>query len=896
MVIKKIKKSLNRATAFCVFTTITMGCSEQPAVPSTAGQNTSSIEELCATGPQRGELALHVPSPDWQDQVIYMLMIDRFNDGDPDNNDFGAGEYNRYQGNYFNGGDFAGLIDKLDYLKDLGATALWITPPVANQWWSREYQAAGWHGYWATHFMEVDQHFGTIEDYKRLSHELHCKDMYLIQDMVVNHVGNFYNYDGDYDPKDTAKNFFLLEEGHPTQEAPAQYPFNMINRLNPEHAKADIYHWTPPISDYADRHQELYYGLGTISDINTENPLVIDTFKKTYNYWIEEVGIDGFRMDTVMMVPVQFFQKFLHDDDGIYSRAKSLGKDHFLTFGEVVASNPPFEVSGEEKVIGYLGTEAEPALNSMLGYPLYFELKQVLSEGRPTHELAFRLDTFMKAYPDPYVIPNFVDNHDTQRFLNGGSKAAFKQALAVLMTIPGIPIILQGTEQGLKETRQTMFGPAYGSREDNFKPESEYFRYLKSLTSLRKENKVFTRGTMTQIASTSVGKGIFAYQREYQGESVLVLLNSAEHSILVKDLDAGFAGDTQLKTLFSEKFDESVVTAGDGTVSLKLPGRALVVVSDKGSQFVRAEADNKQENFSVTVDSVLTNDSYSSDIPLYGSVSVPGSKLKLVINGNLDDAKEFSADAKGHWKTSIPVRNFGESSNHFQIYAPEYRYLTAIQSYVAKISEPTYTKQLKDGTADAKGPNGRYTPPQHKDARHQLEIETVSLRGGGANLELNLVMKNLTDIWLPPNGFDNVAFSIFVDIPAKQGASKLPLINAEMPAGGNWDLGHFVTGWNNFIFSSDGATIDHRGDIVSGAPDVGVDKELRRISIRYSGEKIGVKDWAGVKFYITTWDVNGEATYAPILPEPSSWGFSGAETNAAKIMDEVLITVPTRGG
>ena len=109
------------------------------------GQVTGSSDavQVCAAG---GEQLLHVPSPDWRDQVIYMLLLDRFDDGDPTNNDQGYGEYDPNNSGLFNGGDIQGLINRIGYLKSLGITAVWIAPPVANQWWSSQYSGAGNHG------------------------------------------------------------------------------------------------------------------------------------------------------------------------------------------------------------------------------------------------------------------------------------------------------------------------------------------------------------------------------------------------------------------------------------------------------------------------------------------------------------------------------------------------------------------------------------------------------------------------------------------------------------------------------------------------------------------------------------------------------------------------------
>ena len=488
-------------------TTIERSTAERSAAErSTAERSAAGLTAVADQCSRRGELLLHVPSPVWREQVVYMLLIDRFNDGDPGNNDQGFGEYDPARATHFSGGDLQGVIDRLDYIRSLGATAVWISPPVANQWWSTPYQATGWHGYWPTHFQEIDRHFGTLDTYKRLSHELHCRGMYLIQDIITNHAGNFYAYDGEYDPEDTARNFYLLEENS-RQPAPTQYPFNLIDRRNPAHAAADIYHWTPPVEDFADRYQETHYSLGHVADINTENPQVIDKFKEIYNYWIDAVGVDGFRMDTVMLVPLPFWNRFLHDGDGIYAHARQRGKEHFLTFGEVFAVSGPYDDAGERKIAGYLETDGLPGPNSMLGFPLYHEINRVLAQGGETGLLAYRLEKFMELYRDPSVIPNFVDNHDTARFLSAGHPAALRQALAVIFTIPGIPIIYQGTEQGLLETRQAMFAGGHRNAGGSFTEGSAYYRYIQRLSSLRRDHPVLTRGSLRVLASESSGPG-----------------------------------------------------------------------------------------------------------------------------------------------------------------------------------------------------------------------------------------------------------------------------------------------------------------------------------------------------------------------------------------------------
>src|ERR1035437_1639884 len=180
-------------------------------------------------GAERGPL--QVASPDWRDQVIYFVMTDRFMDGDKSNDDQGRGEFNPKDGNLYSGGDLAGIREKLDYIQGLGATAVWITPPVANVWYDPAMKMAGYHGYWAENFTKVDAHMGTLEDYRRLSMELHRRGMYLVQDIVVNHTGDFFRYDGPYDPAHVEKNFQLKTGMIPAR--PSQYPFSLDDARAP---------------------------------------------------------------------------------------------------------------------------------------------------------------------------------------------------------------------------------------------------------------------------------------------------------------------------------------------------------------------------------------------------------------------------------------------------------------------------------------------------------------------------------------------------------------------------------------------------------------------------------------------------------------------------------------
>lgn len=859
---KPSKIRLIVATLFVVL----LGCAEEDDFPDSQTQSN-----------------LQVASPDWRDQVVYFLMIDRFNDGDSSNNDQGKGEYNPLHESHYSGGDIVGITQKLDYIQNLGATAIWVTPPVANQWWSRDSEYSGYHGYWARHFKKVDEHYGSLGDYKDLSSALHDRGMYLIQDIVLNHSGIFFGYEGEYDPSDTSKNFTLYESGH--QSAPEMSPFHMVDRNNPEHAAANIYNWTPGASSYTNAEQQFTYQLGNLSDINTKNPDVLAAFKGAYRYWISEVGVDAYRIDTAKYVEHEFWQQFLHDSDGIYAHAASLGKSHFLTFGEVFESSAPFSDNGEQVVTSFLGTGDKPELNSVIGFPLYFEINRVLGEGQPPAQLAYRLNKFMTEYPDPYVTPNFIDNHDTKRFLSAANEAALKQALAVIFTIPGIPVIYQGTEQGLQETRQAMFAGGFGSEESQFDEEAELYKYLQTLTSLRRNQRIFTRGDLTVLQASQAGPGLLAYKRTFEGKTSLVLMNTADHRLLVNDLDTGLSGRHDLTSLYQSDVFAIPSTDNKGGLSLVLPSRAIALVEAMASK----ENDSAPSTEFITWQNEFDNLVTTSDLLLSGSVSQPNTELLLVTNGNLDTAQSFQADSKGKWAYSFPVRNLGETNYQIEVYAPDLGVISTQQSFKAVVNKPTHVAEVQDPANDAKGMSQNYRPPEQPASQGQMEILSATAAAAGANLQITFTMSHLSDDWAPANGFDNVSFSLFFDLPKKVGNKQLPLINSNMIDGLNWDIAHVVYGWGNYMYRASGASSDISGEKIGVAPRIDVDKDRRTITFNYMGEGIGILDWQGVTIYATTWDISGEGYYRDVTSEGGEWVFSGPSKNAPKILDDIVL-------
>lgn len=876
---------------------------------------TAALQPQPATTTKAKTSVSQLPSPDWRDQVIYFVLTDRFADGDPSNNDQGAGEYNPAKSSHFSGGDLAGIQSKLDYIQNLGATALWLTPPVAQQWWSQKAQYGGYHGYWATDFTKVDPHYGDLASYQALANNLHQRKMYLIQDIVVNHTGSFFGYAGDYDANNTAKNFVLYENQTSKQPAPSQWPFSQINRLNPEHATADIYHWTPPIVDPTIPGQEFHYQLASLADLNTSNPQVRQALKQSYRYWLEQVGVDAFRIDTAKYVEHEFWRDFLHAPDGIFAAATQLGKQHFLAFGEVFAASKPFQNDGEQKLQAFLGTAAEPQLNSVIAFPLYFDINAVLAEGRPPALLGYRLQQHSSQFKTPQLLPTFLNNHDTKRFLAAGSVEAFIQAYALLFTIPGIPVIYQGDEQLLTQTRQAMFQGGWGNTKDQFQTQSTMYQLIQSLARLRKDYPVLSRGDWSLLQADENAAGVLAYRMSpavsktshsnEQQSPMLVLLNTADSPLLLAALPTQINGNSKWQVVWQQGTQlQQVNTDQQGRLTLELPARAVLVLKPVAVPSATVISATTSSATQIAPDGLLqlqltqqftqqlAAQPLSKDFVLAGTIGQPNLPLRLVQNGDFLKFPPLQSDANGHFSITVPVRDLGQQQYKLRLYAPTLAAVSAEIRYQTKVTMPEWQAKVADPHNDDQGPTGLYLQPQHEHSQQQLDIRSVTAKAGGSNLQLEIQMQQISQYWAPANGFDNVHFAIFIHLPNRPDlpkATALPGLNQQLPQGKSWQLGHFMFGWGNSVFNAKGATAAETGSKLGAAPKLHVDLTNKVITVNYQGQALGIEDWAGAEIYLSTWDKTGEGVLRDISPQASSWNFGGAAADAPKILDDLWL-------
>jgi glycosidase len=836
---------------------------------------------------------LQVPSPDWRDQFIYFVMTDRFADGDRTNDDQGHGEYDPKNSNLYSGGDLKGLRERLDYIQGVGATAVWITPPVANVWWDSSMKMAGYHGYWAENFKKIDAHLGTLADYQDLSRALHGRGMYLIQDVVVNHTGDFFRYEGAYDPKDATKNFAFKSGMVPPR--PTQHPFGMDDARDPAQRAAAIYHWTPDVTDFNDPVQRLTYQVSSLDDLNTENPVVREALRDSYDFWVSTAGVDGFRFDTVPYVEHDFYNDFLYSTStaapGVAVLARGLGRRDFLTFGEVWSNGSPFSDSEEKTLASYLGGADKPELGAVLNFPLVVDLRAVLAKGAPADQLRYRLEGLNRHLRAGRAAINLVDNQDMARFLAEGSPAGLEQALAVIFTIPGVPLVYMGTEQGFRETRASMFAAGWGSAgRDHFDASAPLYRLIKNLAALRRREAAFRRGTLVPLYGAAAGPGAVVYRLDDGADRALVVLNSADEETLLAGLPTGLPAGERLDVLFARGLAvRRVELRAGGTLSLRLPPRAVLVLKDSGA--ASAVGAPRGE---------LSIDGLADKPALEGRTTATGlargvSAAALVVDGRLARAIPARFGADGRWTASFDAAALSDGEHSLQAATLAGPLLfSAPRAFTVSVPW-ALAKEIDDAVGDDRGPKGTYVYPTSAGFAGRADIAKISLYRRGPAARLVLKMANgLSQAWNPPFGFDHVCFDVYVrfpGLPDARGAVDLPRLGARMPDGGRWNYAAFLGGWKVALYSAVGATKDAFGAQVQPPPRVNADAAQGEVSVTFDLDAFpGVSSFDGARFYVTTWDYDGvEGTLRPLGPMPGDFVFGGGAPGDPRVMDDAAI-------
>jgi glycosidase len=308
---------------------------------------------------------------------LYFLMADRFENGDRSNDDAGLGQdrlvsgYDPTDTGFFHGGDLQGVINRLDYIEGLGTTAIWLTPSFKNKpvQGAPGSEAAGYHGYWITDFTKIDPHLGTNEDMSRLVELAHDRGIKVFFDIITNHTADVIDYDrSEYDANGNLP--YVSTQDEPYRDASGMaFDDRIYADGEPDFPSVNLDSFPyRPIVPEAERETKipawlndptLYHNRGTstfagesntygdfpsgpysaLDDLWTEHPKVVDGMTDIYQTWVREVGIDGFRIDTVKHVNMEFWQQF---SPALTDYAATQGNDDFFMFGEVYDASSEF--------------------------------------------------------------------------------------------------------------------------------------------------------------------------------------------------------------------------------------------------------------------------------------------------------------------------------------------------------------------------------------------------------------------------------------------------------------------------------------------------------------------------------------------------------------------------
>jgi glycosidase len=501
------------------------------------------------------------------EDVIYLIMPDRFANGDPTNDEppQAKGTHDRSNPRAYHGGDLRGIREHLPYLKDLGVTTLWLTPILKNG------AAQDYHGYGAVDLYAVDPHLGAIQDYQNLVAEAHKQGMKILFDLVPNHVGPKHPwvaepplpdwFHGTQQPHaDSSAGISGTFYGKTDKQAIANDPFETL--VDP--------HAPPRLS----RNLTDGWFFNILPDLNTENPAVAQYLLQESIWWAETSGLDGYRLDTFPYVSRKFWSAWHAGLHRIYPE--------LTTIGEVFHPDPSvtsFFAGGQKRFDG-----VDSGLSTLFDFPLFFTLRDVLLRNAPAARLAdvLRHDS-LYVHPDSLV--TFFANHDVPRFSSaeGSSPAKVKLAFGMTLTLRGIPEFYYGDEIGMPgggdpDNRRDFPGGWPGDAKNAFTAEGrtaeqqELFTYAQTLLRLRREHPALQSGKLWHLFSDDTA---YAFLRETEEERMLVVFNNSaeprELKIPLHDTTAqGAAG-------FTPVFGKAKADVSKGEARIAAPAESISI-------------------------------------------------------------------------------------------------------------------------------------------------------------------------------------------------------------------------------------------------------------------------------------------------------------------------------
>lgn len=508
--------------------------------------------------------------------VMYLIMIDRFSDGDPTNNDppESRGIYDRQNKFYYHGGDLQGVIDRLPYLKDLGVTAIWLTPWYDNYDHPNQIElkegkpSTGFHGYNPQNFYGVEEHFGTLAKLQELVDLAHRSGIKIIQDKVVNHTGPY----------------------HPWVDDPPTPTW--FNGTKANHLKNVFQTWVlhdPRPDEKLKRETMEGWFLDFLPDLNQKDPEVSRYLIQNTLWWIGTTGLDGIRMDTWQYVPNSFWRD--------WNAALKKEFPNFKVVGEVKdgdAVHTSFFQGGKVRFDG-----VDSGLDSLLDFPLFYPIRHAFAEGHNLDEIPKTLAQDY-LYNNSEILVTLLGGHDDGRFMSepGATLAGLKLANAFVLTTRGVPQLYYGDEIAMtgadEPTTRTDFPGGFPgdkrnafSTEGRTREEEDLFQYLRKLTRLRAELEHLKRGVLINLYGSdqqyAYGRKIIPKAGEvvFNSDSAIVVLNNDTKPTTIEfDVEPmGLAAGADLRDQLD--LQRVVKVTGSRRLTVTLPARSAAIFANQ---------------------------------------------------------------------------------------------------------------------------------------------------------------------------------------------------------------------------------------------------------------------------------------------------------------------------
>jgi neopullulanase len=549
-----------------------------------SGQAFAGTQKLL-TEPESSALLADVRNRLPEDEVIYFVLPDRFENGNPNNDTGGiAGDRMKHgfdptHKGFYQGGDLAGLVKRLDYIQSLGVTAIWFAPVFKNKpvQGGAGQESAGYHGYWVTDFTSVDPHFGTNAEFKAFVDAAHKRGMKVYMDIIANHTADVIQYKecptsactyrsrADFPYSRRASDGAAINRGFAGDSVKTPANFDKLADMNfaytpvvPQAEKSlKVPAWLNDVRYYHNRGDSTFRGENSamgdfvgLDDLYTENPRVVDGFIDIYGAWIDNYGIDGFRIDTAKHVNPEFWVSFA---PAMLKRAGARGIPNFHIFGEVA--------TGDQDTALLARFTRDAMLPAVLDFAFGRAVLDTVGGDAGTEKLNRLIEDdvlYKGGTGTARRLPTFIGNHDAGRFAMfvkaRNPKVDDAELLqrvilghALMFTMRGVPTVYSGDEQGFvgkggdQDSRQPLFasktatynedrllGSNNTTAQANFNQQHPLYTRIAELAKIRHGSAALRRGE-TVVRNYTEGPGLFAFSRidRDSRQEVLTVINTS---------------------------------------------------------------------------------------------------------------------------------------------------------------------------------------------------------------------------------------------------------------------------------------------------------------------------------------------------------------------------------